>query len=272
MKNIGICNGKGGIGKTTTSRHLIHAAIERRLRVLAVDLDPSGNLSKSLIYQKMLNTPGAEPAKFGLSWDLMGIPNVDPDASAHLLYQGSQNLTPMPIIENLSLIGATPELADVLTWPLDSAETARETLNRFAQCFDVCVIDTPPTLSNLVVGGMICANYILMPTDLKLDAVSGLLDLATKLEYVKENYNPELEVLGVLLNKVNLRRTDDRAMRTAIHVQFEGAVLHTEVQDRAGFGLTAFHPVWKRQRGESDRRAAQEMRAVCNSVFQKIGL
>jgi chromosome partitioning protein len=272
MKTIGICNGKGGIGKTTTARHLIHAARERQLRVLVVDLDPSGNLSKSLMYQKMIAAPEGRAVNFAVSWDLMGIADVAAEASAHLLYQGTHDVIPMPIVENVSLIGATPELADVLTWPLDAALTARDSLNRLAQAYDLCVIDTPPTLSNLVVGGMICSRYILMPTDLKIDAVSGLLELAIKLEYVQSELNPELEVLGVLLNKVNLRRADDRAMRTALHVEFRDAVLNTELHDRAGFGLTTFHPVWKRQRGESDRRAAKEMRAVCNSVFQKIGL
>lgn len=272
MKIIGICNGKGGIGKTTTARHLIHAALERNLRTLAVDLDPQGNLTKSMLYQKMVAKSGNPPGGIAVSWDRMGLPDIDAEASAHLLYQRENAVAPMSIVENLSLVGATPELSDVLTWPLDAALHARDSLQMLSADYDVCVLDTPPTLSNLVLGGMVCANYVLMPTDLKIDAVSGLLELAIKLEYIQRELNPTLEVLGVVLNKVNLRRADERAMRTALQVEFAGAVMETELQDRAGVGLTGFHPVWKRQRGESDRRAAVEMRAFCDSVFERVGL
>lgn len=128
MKTIGICNGKGGVGKTTTARHLIYSAIERGLRTLAVDLDPQGNLSKSLLFQQLIAQSEPPTGTVALSWEHMGLPDIDVQASAHLLYQDELALRPMPIIPNVWLIGATPELADVLTWPLDSAFTARETL------------------------------------------------------------------------------------------------------------------------------------------------
>ncbi|MDN8102647.1 ParA family protein [Burkholderia multivorans] len=272
MKIIAISNGKGGVGKTTTTRHLIFSAIERGLRTLAVDLDPQGNLSNSLLYQQRLSQPDAERFGFALSWEQMGLPEIARSASAHLLYQPDSRVEPMPIVKNVSLIGATPELADVLTWPLDSALTARESLHRFSSQYDLCVIDTPPTMSNLVIGGMICARYVVIPTDMDIDSMSGLLGMSLKLELVQRELNPELELLGVLLNKVNPRRAADVSMRTTVRNTFEGAVLDVELQDRAGVRLTSFHPVWKHQRGESDRKAAREMRAFCDAVFKKVGL
>ncbi|MCE4547868.1 MULTISPECIES: ParA family protein [Caballeronia] len=272
MKIIGICNGKGGVGKTTTARHLIYSAIDRGLRTLAVDLDPQGNLSKSLLFQQLVAQSQAPTGTVALSWQHMGLPEIDPQASAHLLYQDEVASRPMPIIPNVWLIGATPELADVLTWPLDSAFTARNSLQRMSRDYDLCVIDTPPTMSNLVVGGLICSQYMLMPTDLNIDSMDGLLETSLKVDLVRREWNPELELLGVLLNKVNPRRADDLSMRTTVRNAFEGAVLEAELQDRAGVRLTSFHPVWKHQRGDSDRRAAKEMRALCDSIFEKVGL
>jgi chromosome partitioning protein len=272
MKIIAITNGKGGVGKTTTSRHLIFSAIERGLRTLAVDLDPQGNLTNSLLYQHRLSQPDAERIAVALSWGQMGLPDVAPAASAHLLYQSDSAVEPMPITEGVSLIGATPELADVLTWPLESAVTARDSLHKLSSRYDLCVIDTPPTMSNLVIGGMICARYVVIPTDMDIDSMSGLLGMSLKLELVQRELNPDLELLGVLLNKVNPRRAVDLSMRTTVRNAFEGAVLDTELQDRAGVRLTSFHPVWKHQRGESDRKAAREMRAFCDAVFKKVGL
>src|SRR5690349_4130060 len=106
MKTIGICNGKGGVGKTTTARHLIYSAIERGLRTLAVDLDPQGNLSKSLLFQQLIAQSGAPTGTVALSWEHMGLPDIDVHASAHLLYQDELALRPMPIIPNVWLIGA----------------------------------------------------------------------------------------------------------------------------------------------------------------------
>ncbi|KMY85290.1 Chromosome (plasmid) partitioning protein ParA [Candidatus Paraburkholderia calva] len=202
----------------------------------------------------------------------MGLPDIDAHASAHLLYQDKLASRPMPTIPNVWLIGATPELVDVLTWLLESAFTARKTLQSMSSGYDLCVIDTPPTMSNLVVGGLICSQYMLTPTDLNIDSMSGLLETSLKVDLVRREWNPELELLGVLLNKINLRRVDDLSMRTTVRNAFEGVVLEAELQDRAGVRLTSFHPVWKRQRGNNDRRAAKEMRAVCDSVFEKVGL
>ncbi|WP_423383520.1 ParA family protein [Burkholderia sp. LMG 32019] len=272
MKIIGICNGKGGVGKTTTGRHLIYAAIERSLRTLAVDLDPQGNLTKSLLYMKLVAQAGPTVVGSALSWEHMGLPDVTPSASAHLLYQSEQAVEPMKIVDGVSMLGATPELADVLTWPLDSALVARESLKKLTAGFDLCVIDTPPTMSNLVLGGLICSQYIVLPTDLGIDSMTGLLETSLKLDLVQREWNPALELIGVLLNKVNPRRADDLSMRTTVRNVFDGAVLDNELQDRAGVRLTSFHPVWKYRRGESDRRAAREMQAVCTTIFDRVGL
>lgn len=272
MKRIAICNGKGGVGKTTAARHLIYSAIERGLRTLAVDLDPQASLSKSLLFQQLTVEQQVHARSTALSWSQLDVPDVDREASAHLLYQEGVPLAPMAIAPHAALIGATPELSDVLTWPVETAFTARGALQNMSGKYDICIIDTPPTMSNLVLGALICSQYIVMPTDLNIDSMSGLLDTSLKIDLVRREWNGQLELVGVLLNKVNPRRADDLSMRTTVRNAFGDAVLQTELQDRAGVRHTSFRPVWKHQRGESDRRAAGEMRAVCASIFEKIGL
>ncbi|MBU9336835.1 ParA family protein [Burkholderia multivorans] len=272
MKKISIVNGKGGTGKTTIVRHLVYTAIERGIRVLVVDLDPQGNLTRSMLYRKLTAKSGPSVMGAALTWEHLGLPDVTENSSAHLLYQGKRDVNPMRIVDGAAMIGATPELEDVMTWPLESAAKARESLDALADQFDLCVIDTAPTMSNLVLGGMICADYVVIPTDLGIDSMSGLLRTSEKLELVKREWNPDLELVGVLLNKVNLRRADDQSMRTTVRNAFDDAVLEHELRDRAGVRLTSFHPVWARLRGESDRLAAKEMLAVCDSILERIGL
>lgn len=272
MKKISIVNRKGGTGKTTLARHLAYTAFENGIRALIVDLDPQGNLTRSMLYRKLTAQSGASVMGAALTWEHLGLPDVAPDASAHLLYQGERAVNPMRIVDGSAMIGATPELEDVMTWPLETAERARESLDALSNQFDVCVIDTAPTMSNLVLGAMICADYVVIPTDLGIDSMSGLLSTSEKLELVKQEWNPTLELVGVLLNKVNLRRADDQSMRTTVRNAFDDAVLEHELRDRAGVRLTSFHPVWSRRRGESDRLAAREMKGVCSSIFDRIGL
>lgn len=167
MKKISIVNGKGGTGKTTIVRHLVYTAIERGIRVLVVDLDPQGNLTRSMLYRKLTAKSGPSVMGAALTWEHLGLPDVTENSSAHLLYQGKRDVNPMRIVDGAAMIGATPELEDVMTWPLESAAKARESLDALADQFDLCVIDTAPTMSNLVLGGMICADYVVIPTDLE---------------------------------------------------------------------------------------------------------
>ncbi|MBU9516617.1 ParA family protein [Burkholderia multivorans] len=89
MKKISIVNGKGGTGKTTIVRHLVYTAIERGIRVLVVDLDPQGNLTRSMLYRKLTAKSGPSVMGAALTWEHLGLPDVTENSSAHLLYQGT---------------------------------------------------------------------------------------------------------------------------------------------------------------------------------------
>lgn len=254
MKKFSVANQKGGVGKTTVTRHLAFSAVERGLRTLAIDLDPQGNLTRSIRAQ--LADPGSAA-------DL---------SNAHLLFQSNVAPVPQQIAENLSLLAGNSDLTAVLEWPIDCVEHARAHLANLDAEFDICLIDTPPTMCNLLFAGMICADYLAMPCDLDEDATTGLLDLADQAERIREHFNPGLELVGVLLNKVNSRRAYDQAERIALRNQWGDVVLDVELQERSATKLAKKAPVWKNPRGDSDRRAAREMRAVCDAIFSKIGI
>lgn len=258
MKTIVLVNQKGGVGKTTGARHFTFHADEAGLRTLVVDLDPQRNLTRSML-------------QFGSS--SLGVDrDADADCGAHLLFQQEGILRPMQINERISLVAGTRELINVLELPLASVDHARARLESLADDYDVCVIDTPPTMSNLLFAGIICAQYLVMPCDLDEDATSGLLDLVEQAEVIRQEFNPNLELVGVLLNKVNRRRAYDEAQRIAIRNEWGGAVLDVELSERSATKLAKKVPVWKNPRGESDRNAAREMRAVCKEVFNRVGL
>jgi chromosome partitioning protein len=272
MHKVGIANQKGGVGKTTTARHLSFTAMERGLRTLVIDLDPQANLTRTMLYRLMMNADETLMRARSVNWDSIQLPAIAPDSSAHLLFMSGQEPRPMSIAPGVDLFAGSDDLIEVLGWPLDCTQHARSALNRLDDQYDICVIDTPPTMSNLLFAGMICADYLLMPCDLDKDATSGLLDLTQKAQIIAENFNPDLELLGVLLNKVNKRRAYDQTERITLRKKWGDAVLDVELQERSATKLAKEHPVWKSPRGDSDRRAAAEMRSVCESLFKRIGL
>lgn len=272
MHKFGIANQKGGVGKTTTARHLSFTAMERGLRTLVIDLDPQANLTRTMLCRLMMTSDEALLRARAVNWDSMQLPDLAADSSAHLLFMAGQAPRPLTIAPGVDLIAGTEDLIEVLAWPLDCAQHARSALERLDDQYDICVIDTPPTMSNLLFAGMICADYLIMPCDLDRDATSGLLDLTQKAQIIAENFNPGLELLGVLLNKVNRRRAYDQTERITLREKWGSAVLDVELQERSATKLAKEHPVWRNPRGDSDRRAAAEMRSVCESLFKRIGL
>lgn len=259
MKIFCIANQKGGVGKTTLARHTTFHASERHLRVLVVDLDPQGNLTRSLLSASLVQD-GSELAL------------VDEQSSAHLLFHPEPAPCPLALTSNISLLRGSSDLIAVLSYPIDDVGHARRHLSSLGDQFDLCIVDTPPTMSNLLFAGMICADFLVAPCDLDEDATSGLLDLARQAQVIQENFNPGLELLGVLLNKVNRRRAYDQAQSIAIRNEWGNVVLDVELQERSATKLAKKAPVWRNPRGESDRHAAKEMRAACEAIFTKIGL
>jgi chromosome partitioning protein len=70
----------------------------------------------------------------------------------------------------------------------------------------------------------------------------------------------------------NKRRAYDQVELISLREKWGDAVLDVELQERAATKLAKEHPVWKNPRGDSDRRAAAEMRSVCDTLFKRIGL
>ncbi|VVD31047.1 ParA family protein [Paraburkholderia dioscoreae] len=261
MKVVAVANQKGGIGKTTLTRHLAFHAIENGLRALVVDLDPQANLTKTMLHVAMRCSAGDE------------LPDIDPASGAHLLFQTAVGLRPMQICPGVSLLAGTPELGDAITLPVEQIpKDAPTVLRELNDTFDFCFIDTPPTMSNLIFAGLVCADYVVMPCDIDEDATDGLTTLFHNINVTRQRWNPALQVLGVLPNKVNKRRNYDVENLKVLRDQLGDVVLGVELTERSATKLAKLQPVWKNPRGDSDRRAAAEMRAVCEAVFKRIGL
>lgn len=183
-KIIVLSNQKGGVGKTTTANALAVSFRSRGFRVLAVDMDPQGNLSFSL---------GADAESSATIYDVLKgelktrfavqkAPLVDVIASNILLSS----------IE-LEFTGAQREylLKNALA-PLQSM-------------YDYIFIDSPPALGILTVNAFTAADYVLVPMLSDIFSLQGITQLSETVERVRLSCNPSIQFLGIFLTKHNPR-------------------------------------------------------------------
>ena len=193
---IAVLSQKGGTGKTTMVRSLADVFARLGLDVLAVDADPQGNLSDYFDAD-----PNAEPT---LGEVLQG------QARAADAVHGGV------IPANLRL--AEAEL--VLAGKIGREVTLRNALRDLRRTSDMILIDCPPTLGLLTVNALVASTYAILSTEAQYFSLQGMEQAIQVLDLAKDSLNPDLELLGVCLNIVNMRTRHARQTLEALQERF----------------------------------------------------
>lgn len=181
-KIIAVTNQKGGVGKTTTCTGLCGGLVERGYRVLAVDLDPQGNLSFSL---------GAEVEDNFTIYDVMKGNCGIGDA---IISGEVCDVIP----SNILLSGLELEMTGV-----GREYVLREQLSAVKKNYDYIILDTPPALSVLTINAYTASDELIIPMLCEVLALQGIAQLRQTILAVKRYYNKQLVVRGILFNKYN---------------------------------------------------------------------
>lgn len=196
-KIIALTNQKGGVGKTTTCCSICGALAEAGKKVLAVDLDPQGNLSFSL---------GAESEDVYTIYDVFK-GNCDiADAVQH------GEICDV-ISSNILLSGVELELTGV-----GREYILREQLETIRDEYDFVILDTPPALSVLTINAYTAADELVIPMLCEILSLQGIAQLKQTIFAVQRYYNKNLTVGGILLNKYNPRLTLTRDVEDLANV------------------------------------------------------
>jgi chromosome partitioning protein len=185
-KIIAIANQKGGVGKTTTAINLSSLLAAAEKKTLLIDIDPQSNSSSGLsIYRR-------NPSVYEVMVGNEDIKNVIIES-----YMPFLDLLP----SNINLVGAEIEMVELTKRETILKEALREVYERY----DYILIDCPPSLGLLTLNALTASNSVLIPVQCEYFALEGLGQLLNTINIVKQYYNPELTIEGVLLTMFDTR-------------------------------------------------------------------
>lgn len=189
---IAIANQKGGVAKTTTTAALASALKRRGFRVLAIDLDPQGNLSDSV---------GADSVQAPTVYEV-----IRREATPQEAIQRLEAFDILPA--NIMLAAAEQQLP-----PTGRDQRLRITVGPIRDAYDYILIDTPPSLGILTVNALTFADEVIIPSNAGIFATKGIQQLALTVEEARDFAGSSVRIVGVLLTRFNPRTNISQDIR-----------------------------------------------------------
>jgi chromosome partitioning protein len=215
---IAVLSQKGGTGKTTTVRTLTDVFRRLGLDVLAVDLDPQGNLSDYF--------------------------DVDPDATPTVAdVLAGRAAAPEAVHDDV--IPANLALAEtelMLAGKMGRELTLKRALKPLKSRYDLIMLDCPPSLGLLTVNALVAADQALLTTEAQYFALQGVEQALEVIELARDGLNPDLGWLGVVFNIADMRTRHSREAfetlrkhvgRKLLSTTIRSSIAYAEASERA---------------------------------------
>jgi chromosome partitioning protein len=212
---IAVLSQKGGTGKTTTVRTLADALRRAQVRTLAIDLDPQGNLSDYF--------------------------DVAPDAEPTIADVLSDGATLAEAIHG-DVVPANLRLAEaelMLGGKMGRELTLRRALAGAPGEYEAILIDCPPSLGLLTVNALVAADYALVTAEAQYFALQGVEQAMEVIELARDSLNPDLSLLGIVLNLADMRTVHSREALASLRESFGEKVLDSVVRSSIAYAESA---------------------------------
>ena len=224
-KVISIFNQKGGVGKTTSVINLAAGLGRLKQKVLVIDMDSQGNATSGI---------GLNKEQDKIIYDLLINEDLDVIKPTE-----SKNVDIIP--SNQELSGIDLELANT-EWHYK----LRDQVNKLKDDYDYILIDSPPSLSVLSIMTLIASDSIIIPVQTEYYALEGVSQLIESIDFIKENFNPDLKILGVLLTMYDGRNKLSKQVVEEVRGFFKDLVFNTTIPrnvrlaESPGYGMDIF--------------------------------
>jgi chromosome partitioning protein len=207
---IALANQKGGVAKTTTTLNLAVAFREQGFNVLAVDLDPQGNLTMS----QGMDPDTVERSMFDVLVHSLPIDEV--------IHRTEIDLA----VSSIDLAGA--ELA--LSSMIGRERALQKSLLPARSRYDYILIDTPPSLGLLTINALTASDSVIVPVQCEYLSLRGLVQLENTLTMIRENLNPTVEIRGILPTMYDGRTLHSKEAVEMLKENFGELVFDTRIR------------------------------------------
>lgn len=274
---IAIANEKGGVGKTTTAVNLA-AGLALRLadqppplgRILLVDMDPQAHGLLATAFRLVQSSAGSK--KDSLASLLVESP---PPSVQRMLRQADHHPNLFVIPSNRqAMVDAARQLPTLMA---NETRLARALAPAQSQ-FGYIILDTPPTIGDLLVNALVASTHVLVPVETSYLGVSGLRELQRTIEQVRLHFRPDLQVLGYLPTLCEEQRSEAQEIMAELTRRYAGQVfppIHKSSDlayaHSSHMDVFTYRPPRQRKPTQiaSSSRATQEYAHLVELVLQK---
>mgnify|MGYP003362413961 FL=1 len=260
---IVIGNQKGGVGKTTNTYLIAYTLAKMGIHTLVADLDPQANATKTL----MLTKSQQEDAVYSIKKTLMvGVQEKD--------------LTDLPvkIMDNLDLIPSYIDFQDFTKYLYQNTNNEYEEthlleplFNPLKKKYDVILLDVPPFSIEITRNAVIFSDFALISLQTHDDSLSGAEEYVNTLSKLRQEYQLDIEVIGILPMLHDARNGVDQTIIQSAKDEFgEENVFTNIVTQMARIKRFPINGITDKDR--FDKRVLDKYQQVTDELLSRIGL
>ena len=246
-KIIAVVNQKGGVGKTTTVINLAAALVEKKYKILIVDIDPQGNASSGCGVLKNQST--------ATIYDILVNQAKIQDT---IVKAENEDIDVIPA--NMNLAGTEVELVNTKQREF----ILKKQLESVSDKYDYIFIDCPPAVNILTINALTAADSVLIPMQCEYYALEGLSQLVQTIGLVKKNTNPKLILEGILFTMYDNRTNLSAQVVKEVKTHFNNTVYEARItrsvrlSEAPSFGMSCLCYDSKSKGAEQYRALAKE--------------